>query len=639
MNLEYVPIEQIDPNPWQVRLDENPEHVRMIGESIRENREKGKGTGGLLQLPMARRVNGRVQLAFGMTRFAAWKADSAEPFPVNLEELTDREMSDKAAEENARRKNLTPIEIAKAILRRVQEFDLTQIEAAKPFGYDNQATIANIVGMLKLPQAVQDMVQGGKLAQRNARMLRVIERLAPEATQAIAEKSLSMDNAEEYIDRQIEGLLEKKGCSLADVPWKFDWAPTPMEIGEKFPDLHGPANGFKEIPACRGCPYFFVRRRYGDTDAYCGRAECFDAKLQISIPDVLAKASRKLGIAVAAEGEQLTALVWAGNKEDRSDYGTIDRILRALRAKRPELRLIPFPKYMNDGRYDRAQYLGSRWITLGTVDKASLEKWMNMSTEKRNEQAKMERGETLREETEAQRSKRIAEEEKEARARRKERAEDNKNKHEVLWLVENTARLVAERLELSGGFTTFVEELFVGKFNVHAGALAEHSEALEERIAAEDKKKNLSQAELFRKEQIAFVVLAQDVNEHYNSDEGVHYKSLSQVHKQIEHQLGAGKRDLDRGWGDFIGGFGVKLPQSWDKVPILRTAFNCWECGVFAPGEKLTQRDKEEGWFSEEANGKPIMVRCPEDAPRSAAVKTEKSHNVKMTRRKEGKTK
>ncbi len=576
MKIEYVPVAQVDPNPWQVRLEEDPQHIAMLAESMRANQTRGEH--GMLQIPLARRSNGRVQLAFGMSRFAGWKeANPGDPFPVNLEELSDRQMSDLAAEENAKRKNLSAIEIATAIARRKKEFGLTDVEAGAPFGYKSASTISNLLRLLKLPAPVQEMVNERKMAERNARALLTVQRLDAKAVEKIAAESLSAENPEDFIDDQIKQLIQKKGESLENVPWKWDWPEQPIVLNPV--PASAAAAGITEIPACHGCPFFFVR----DEDAYCGRRECFELKLGLALPDALKAASRKLGIPAAGADEK-AVVVYDGR-------GGYNHEVNALVAdKRPELRLIGYPVLARgnaNGVWTRRQLFGSPYIALGTLDKKTTEEWMNKPSKEQTQQSHVEKAKAKESETEKERKERIAEEEKHDKQRRKVHAAENKNKWEVIWLVTNTARLVAERMELAGEFTRFVDEIFADHFDVHSGALERHDEDLLKRI----EKASAAESTLLLKEHIAFCVLAQDIVHHYNSDEAVHYSSLSQVHQEIEKWL-----KPYRSANEFEH-FGIKLPNFWDTIPVLRTPFNCWHCGKFAPGEKITKRDQGEGWI------------------------------------------
>src|SRR5690242_1187333 len=76
-----VPVELINPNPYQPRQTEDAEAVAEIAQSIKRN--------GLMQVPTARQVNGHYQLAFGHTRLAAFKLNGEECMPLIIRELDD----------------------------------------------------------------------------------------------------------------------------------------------------------------------------------------------------------------------------------------------------------------------------------------------------------------------------------------------------------------------------------------------------------------------------------------------------------------------------------------------------------------------------------------------------------------------
>jgi len=69
MSVKQIPFENIDPNPWQTRLVEDPDHIAALVDSIKQ--------GGLLQIPTARPLTGdRYQLAFGDSRLLAGLAQA-----------------------------------------------------------------------------------------------------------------------------------------------------------------------------------------------------------------------------------------------------------------------------------------------------------------------------------------------------------------------------------------------------------------------------------------------------------------------------------------------------------------------------------------------------------------------------------
>src|SRR3990170_4696628 len=114
MNIAIMKIDQLLPNPYQTREREDSEQVAEVAGSILKV--------GLLQVPVGRRTDGKgVQLAFGHTRLAAYRKlvtdghRDFEQMPVDVRELSDQGMFELAIRENLERKDLTPIEEARAM--------------------------------------------------------------------------------------------------------------------------------------------------------------------------------------------------------------------------------------------------------------------------------------------------------------------------------------------------------------------------------------------------------------------------------------------------------------------------------------------------------------------------------------------
>lgn len=161
---QFIPLDQIDCNPYQVRLADDPVHIQKIADDVlaRAIADPADPQAGLLQVPIARphpSSPGRYQLAFGHTRLAAFRhlrdsepdGERWERFPLNVRSLSDRDLAEMAARENAARKDLSAIEIARSLQRLISDFHLTQLEAGKIFGYSSQGAVANLLRLLKLP--------------------------------------------------------------------------------------------------------------------------------------------------------------------------------------------------------------------------------------------------------------------------------------------------------------------------------------------------------------------------------------------------------------------------------------------------------------------------------------------------------
>lgn len=203
----YIPLSQIDPNPWQPRQAMDPDKIKELAESIKSYAETRSQTKGLLQLPAGRVIlpedphlhliyagditfalskGCRVQLAFGHRRKAAFELLGYPDLPVELADYTDEEMATMAWTENNDRDDLTAIDRAKFVQRLMADFQLTQEKAAQKLNMSRPA-VSNLLRLLDLPADQQALVQEGKISPRAADALLQLQAL-PQALQEQAEK-------------------------------------------------------------------------------------------------------------------------------------------------------------------------------------------------------------------------------------------------------------------------------------------------------------------------------------------------------------------------------------------------------------------------------------------------------------------
>lgn len=207
MIIAYIPLDSIKPNPYQTRFVE-PESVRELADDIRTN--------SLLQIPIGRLVRNDkpvayqqisqsaveqalidgafVQLAFGHRRLSAFRLLAADPttagkfdaMPVNIDDLSDRDIAIKAWNENEQRKAHTPIERARAIKKFMDAFGWTQTEIGDLL-HLSRPVISNSLRLLDLPDDIQDAMQGGQLTERQGIALLSLYAL-PEKLRETAER-------------------------------------------------------------------------------------------------------------------------------------------------------------------------------------------------------------------------------------------------------------------------------------------------------------------------------------------------------------------------------------------------------------------------------------------------------------------
>lgn len=160
-----VPLDDIDDNPYQPRIDYDRDRITALAESIQAH--------GLLQVPLARRVGGGYELAFGHSRLRAYRVlqaidrDRWGTMPLNIRTLDNETMALHAWTENRDRKDLTAYEEAMAIQRYTADFGWTQARAAEQLRLD-RSTISNKLRLLKLPIDVLTNLRTGVLSERQA---------------------------------------------------------------------------------------------------------------------------------------------------------------------------------------------------------------------------------------------------------------------------------------------------------------------------------------------------------------------------------------------------------------------------------------------------------------------------------------
>lgn len=193
---QEIPVDSIDPNPYQTRRRINEPALEELAESIRAS--------GVVQPVVLRpAANGRFQLVAGERRWHASKRAGKATIPAVVRQISNEQAMEITIIENLQREDLNPVEQARAFERLSREFGLTQEQIAARTGKD-RASIANFIRLLKLPEEVQNALEAGALSFGHGKVLLAlagypehIERAARE----IIEKQLSVRQTEELIAR------------------------------------------------------------------------------------------------------------------------------------------------------------------------------------------------------------------------------------------------------------------------------------------------------------------------------------------------------------------------------------------------------------------------------------------------------
>jgi ParB family chromosome partitioning protein len=188
-----IPLEQIDPNPFQTRSQVNEEQLAELAASITAN--------GVVQPILVRpQHGGRFQLIAGERRWRASRLAGKATIPAILRQVSDEQAMEITIVENLQRADLNPMEQARAFDRLSREFHMTQEQMAQRTGKD-RASVSNFLRLLKLPSSVQGRVESGEISFGHARTLLGFEHAEEieKAAQRIVALSLSVRQTESYV--------------------------------------------------------------------------------------------------------------------------------------------------------------------------------------------------------------------------------------------------------------------------------------------------------------------------------------------------------------------------------------------------------------------------------------------------------
>ena len=187
-------IEEIQPNPHQVRFLWNEQELADLARSIKAN--------GIIQPVIVRQIGNTYQLIAGERRWRAAKLAGLESIPAIVRPVKDEEMLELALIENIHRADLNPIERANAYKNYLNGLSLTQVEAASRLGED-RSVIANYLRLLDLPTEIKQMLTDGQLTMGHARAILALP------TDELRRKLANRAMAGRLSVREVERLVRK----------------------------------------------------------------------------------------------------------------------------------------------------------------------------------------------------------------------------------------------------------------------------------------------------------------------------------------------------------------------------------------------------------------------------------------------
>ncbi|HET7557559.1 MAG TPA: ParB/RepB/Spo0J family partition protein [Rhodanobacteraceae bacterium] len=187
--LRTLPVTQIAPGKYQPRQHMDEARLEELAASIKAQ--------GLIQ-PVVVRALGRdkFELIAGERRWRAAQKAGLTEVPAVIRDVAPQAVLAMALIENIQREELSALEEAQALHRLIEEFNLTQQQAADAVGR-SRAAVTNLLRLLELPEAIRRLLENGRIEMGHARALGTLP--APRAI-ALAEKAA----AEQWSVRELE---------------------------------------------------------------------------------------------------------------------------------------------------------------------------------------------------------------------------------------------------------------------------------------------------------------------------------------------------------------------------------------------------------------------------------------------------
>lgn len=192
-------LDELRPNPYQPRKKFDEEALNELAASIKEH--------GVFQPIIVKKTIKGYDIVAGERRFRASKKAGLTTIPAIIEEFTDDEMMQISLLENLQREDLTAIEEAKAYKSIIEASNITQDELAKRVG-KSRSHITNMLGLLKLPSNVQDLVLYNKISMGHARVLSKLENI--DKINELAELTMRQDLSVRELEEMTSGSDIKK---------------------------------------------------------------------------------------------------------------------------------------------------------------------------------------------------------------------------------------------------------------------------------------------------------------------------------------------------------------------------------------------------------------------------------------------
>ena len=194
-DVTQINLDEIRSNPHQPRKTFNEESLQELATSIKEF--------GIVEPIIVKKSIKGYELVAGERRCKAAKIAGLTQVPAIVKDFTDEEMMEIALIENIQREDLNPIDEAKSVLNIINLRGITQEEFAIKFG-KSRSYITNLLGLLNLPENIQEMVINKGLSASHARVLSKLEDVnqIEQLAQKIIKEKLNVRDLEKLVNNK-----------------------------------------------------------------------------------------------------------------------------------------------------------------------------------------------------------------------------------------------------------------------------------------------------------------------------------------------------------------------------------------------------------------------------------------------------
>src|SRR5688500_13641375 len=205
-----IPVNEIEVNPYQPRVDFDEAAMEELAQSIRMH--------GIIQPLTIRRLNeNSYQLIAGERRLRAAKMAGLKTVPAYIRLANDQGMLEMAIVENIQRADLNAMEMAFSLQRLIDECKLTHEQLSTRVS-KQRSTISNFLRLLKLPPQIQQALRKDEISMGHARAIAGLEEISSQlmVLGEIITKQLSVRDTEKLVARYLNTGISKKKKSKED---------------------------------------------------------------------------------------------------------------------------------------------------------------------------------------------------------------------------------------------------------------------------------------------------------------------------------------------------------------------------------------------------------------------------------------